>query len=318
MAGIDFTSTDLIDKVVRRAAIPDSQNLYDEDEICKILTEELHSDIVPLIMGVREEYLVTNYDQAISSSQTGYRIPPRAFAQKLHDAVLLNSDGFEVGIPRAQPSQLKKRFAFGGDFRYPDGTCFFFEDDKVVIYPDTSNVAGTYQLRMKYFRRPNNIVKVADAGQITAINTGTKQVTLANLPSAWTTATIFDFIKGQPSFDTLGDDKAITAVDSTNSILTFSATLPSELAVGDWVGEAGFSPIAQIPYEIHNLLAQRAVIKILEGLGDRNGLQSAADVYKDMVDKFKTMVTPRADGSPKKIIRGGSGVFGGARRLSGW
>lgn len=311
---VDYTSTANIASVKRRAMLPDSQQLYSPDEICAILTEELFADIVPLLMAVREEYMVQFYDQTLSTSQSSYEIPGRAIGTKLRDAVLLNSNGLEVSMQRMEADHLKHQWWTGDTAMFIKWVGFLFQDDKITIYPNTSNLSA-YQLRMKYFRRPNKIVTTSNAGQITIINTGTKTVTLSNAPSTWTTSLLYDVIKGSPSFRSRGDDNTITAIDLSGKTMTFT-TLPTGIAVGDWVAVAGESPIAQIPWEIHQLLDQRAAFKILEALGDPNASTSGA-VYKDMVDKFRVMVTPRADGSPKRIVRN-SHLFGGQGYNGNW
>jgi len=312
---IDFTSSGMIDSIKTRALLPTSQNLYTNKIIVKVITEELHADIVPLIMDCREDYFVNNYDQAFTSANT-YKLPPRAVGMKLRDVCLLNSNGREVSLPRLEPDQLKHQ-AYSGNFSlYANRRGFYFVDNKVLIFPDTAGL-GDMQLRMKYFRRPNNVCITQDAGQVTLINNLTNEVTLNNTPTSWTTASLFDCIKGQPPFDAAAEEATITAIDLVGKILTFT-TIPTDLAVGDWVALAGFSPIAQIPYEVFNILEQRVVIKMLEEMKDSDGLKNAADVYKDMTDKFRTLVSPRADGSPKRIVRS-SVLFGGrGARGSQW
>lgn len=312
---IDFTTAGTLDSIKFRAMIPASQLLYQDADLLMILTEELHADIVPLLMAVREDYLVTNYDYTITPTQNAYPITPRAFGVKLKDVVLVNSSGFEISLPRSDPGTTKHQYS-GVYPPYTYRRSFFFRDDKVIIFPDAT-VLSAFTLRMKVYRRPNNLVLSTAAGHITAFNSTSKTITVGNLPSTWAITDTFDIVNGNPPFQSRGDDQAITALDTTNKIITLSAALPTDLAVGDWIALSGQSPIAQIPYEVHNLLAQRGVIKILEGLKDSTGLQMAADVYKDMVDKFKLMVTPRADDSPKRIVRGNI-LFGGGRRRNAW
>jgi len=307
--GIDYTTTDLVDSIKRRAVIPTSQQLYPDRDLVKMASEELQSDIVPLMMKMQEEYFVNNYDQAISGTQTEYFMHPRAMGEKLRDAVLLNADGKEVNFPYIGPDTVKRKWSVGS-YPYLNNRGWYFEGDKIIITPDTSEITS-YQLRQKYYRRPNNLVVVADAGQITLI-VG-KVLTLSNFPAAWTASTTFDIIKNTPSFRAWGEDLAVSAVDATAKTITLVDAVPDNVAVGNWVAEAGFSPIPQLPYDIFKLLAQRVAVVVLEGLGDATGLKSAADVYKDMVDKFNALINPRADGSPKKVNRG-SHFFGGASR----
>lgn len=312
--GIDFTSTAMVASVKRRAMLPNSQQLYPDSDIVRILTEELHADIVPLIMGVREDFFVHYYDQAIDTSVSEYALPVRAIGGKLRDVVLLNSDGKEVGIPRVGQDQVKNQF---NSYEYQNlrGCGFFFKDDKVVLFPDSAAI-GSFQLRMKYFRRPNNIILPSSAAKIAAIDTATKIITFSTIPGSFTNLLTYDFIKGTGGFRSLSDDVAPVLVNTAGKTMTLSS-IPTGLEVNDYVAESGFSPIAQIPYEVHNLLEQRAVIKALEGIGDQEGMRSAGDVYKDMAEKFITLVTPRADGSPKRIVRS-QRLFGGISPRNRW
>lgn len=312
---IDFTTTEILDTVKREAMLPSSQLLYTDSDLLTMLWKEMLNDIVPLIMSVNEEYMVTNYDYTIVATQNEYAITPRAFGSKLRDAVLVNSNSRELSLPRAEPDIIKHQY----NDVYPSYVyrrSFYFRDDKVIIFPDATTLTP-FTLRLKVFRRPNKLVATSACGQVVSWSTSAKTVTVDNVPSTWTSANIFDFTNGTPPFQTKGDDAAITAVDATNKILTFSAALPTDIAVGDWIALSGQSPIAQIPYDVHGLLAQRVVVKLMQGMKDTAGLQMAADVYKDMVDKFKLMVTPRADGSPKRLVRGNA-LFGGGRRRNAW
>lgn len=294
--GIDFTSTALIKTVKDDALLPNSQITYSDQDIVDILTREMLSDIVPMLMAVREEYLVFPVDQAIDVNVSSYMIPTRAVGEKLRDLVLVDANNFEISVPRLEPDYVKGLYVPLTIF-----TGFIFQNDQIIFYPNATSL-GPYTLRMKIFRRPNNIVLTSSSAQITAINTTTKEVTFSTVPSTWDVDTIFDVVQGIPPFRAWGEDQTITAITATSVIFS---SLPTGMAIGDWVSEAGFSPIAQLPYEVFPLLCQRGVVKILEGLGDANGVKVAADVYKDMVDKFKVMVTPRSDGAPKKLVSNG-------------
>jgi len=298
---VDFTVVGNVASIKRRAIIPSSQLLYQDTDIRAMMSEELQSDIVPLLMQVKEDYFLTNYDQAIDTSVSEYAIPYRAIGGKLKDVVLLNSSGQEVSLPRVNPDQLKhghgRNLGHVSQFR----AGFFFQDDSVIISPDPSEL-GQYQIRMKYFRRPNNLVGTSSCGKITIIDTATGKITLDHMPNTWVITDTFDVVKGKPGFKSLLDDETPTVLDVTTQEITFDTPLPTRLEVGDWVCISGEAPLVQIPYEVHKLLEQRVVVKIMEGLGDTTGLQAAADVYKDMKDKFTTLVTPRADDSPKRLV----------------
>lgn len=294
MSGIDYTTSGMVEAVKLGGLLPDTQNLYLPADIVDIMSREMHAIVVPLIMDAKQEYLVSSYDQDIDAGDTSFFIPFRAVGLKLRDCVLVDGAGQEIPIRRFEPEDLKDGFQLGnGVFG------FYVDNDKINLLP-TDGDFSQYTFRAKIFRRPNNLVQASEAGRITAINTSTKQVTLATMPTAFSTALTYDFIKGSPSFRAHAESQAVTT--KLGFVLTFTAALPDDLAVGDWVAETGFSPIPQIPYDVFPLLQQRAIIKCLEGIKDVNGLKIATDAYDLMAARFKSLVSPRVDGSPQKIV----------------
>ena len=285
----------MIASIKRRGILPASQSLFMPADIVNIMTEELHSVIVPLLMREHEEYLVTNVDQAITAGTNSYFIPAKSIGLKLRDVCLVDSQGNEISLPRIATEDMK---AVGLDTtRYNRG--YTLDNDRVTLVPSSSDFSS-YTLRFKIYRRPNNLVQTSAAGKISLINTGTRQVTLASIPSTFTNALTYDFIKGTPSFRAHAENQAAATV--AGFVITFTAALPSDLAVGDYVAEYGFSPIPQIPYEVHRLLEQRVVIKIMEGLKDSTGLKLAKDAYEEQVTQFRALVNPRVDGTPQKLV----------------
>ncbi len=307
--GIDYTTTGNVADIKRNGVFPDAQALFQAAQIVGVMSDELHSVIVPLIMQFHQEYLVSVYDQAIAQGATAAFIPERAVGLKIRDVCLVDSGGQEIPLRRYEPEDLKEGYQRGSS------RGFYVDNDRIIFLPQFDDLSQ-YTLRFRIYRRPNNLVQVSQAGRITAINTGTQTVTCASVPSAFSTSILYDLIKGRPSFRSHGEDLVVSTILGFD--ITFAATLPSDLAVGDWVAEAGFSPIAQIPYEIHPLMEQRALIKILDGVKDATGKKMAVETYEEMVDTFKKLVNPRVDGTPQKIVsRRGIGAFSRGR-WGGW
>jgi hypothetical protein len=123
-----------------------------------------------------------------------------------------------------------------------------------------------------------------------------------------------DFISSTPSFDSLEDDAAITVV--SNQDVTF-ASLPADLAVGDWISLSGTTPIPQLPYEAHPVLAQLGACKALEAMGDAN-VKMAWSRYQQMADSFFKMIPPRTDSPAQKIVSPNSIYNRGRSRGYGW
>lgn len=306
--GIDFTTTGNVADIKRNGIFPDAQTLYQASDIVGLMSDEMHAVIVPLLIQLKQEYLVSVYDSDIAQGQASAFINERAVGGKLRDCVLVDSGGQEIPLRRYEPEDLKE------GLQRNSGRGFYVDNDRLIFMPTTDDLSP-YTLRQRVYRRPNNLVQTSSAARITAIDTVTKKVTCASVPSTFSTSIVYDLIKGKPSFRAHGEDLAVSAILGFD--ITFVDTLPTDLAVGDWIAEAGFSPIAQIPYELHPLLEQRALIRVLDGVKDKGGKEMAMETYKEMVDTYTKLVNPRVDGSPQKIVsRRGIGAF--SRGRSGW
>jgi hypothetical protein len=292
---VDYTNTALISNIKRRASVPTNQNLFDETTFLDFLTDEMLSNLVPLIMSVREEYFTQYKDETLVDGTDEYLFPRRAIGQKLKNVVFVDANGKEHPCPRLGSKDRERDESVDGG-RLGG---IIIRDNYVQVFPNAKTFLP-YSLRMYYYRRPSHLVKTSQCAQITVINTGTKTVTVSVAPTAWTTATTFDIIKNKPGFESLGDDLTITAKVGLD--FTFTDALPSTLEVGDWLAEAGESPIAQIPYEMHATLAQQGSTKLMEALGHQAGLQAAQAKLQIQEKNALTLVTPRIDDKPKRLV----------------
>lgn len=311
MANQIYVVDNLVNSLKLRGLPPSSQQTFTTDGFIQVLSEEMMTNIVPLMDSVSEEYFVTNYDITFDSNTSVYSIPPRAVGGKLRDVVFVDTTNNEINLPRLRPEDIKTRSQF---IRYqPAPWGFYIKDNSVVLFlgqtPNTQ--AGFPILRLKFFRRPNILTASTNAAQITGIIGNA--VTVTAVPSAWNTSNTFDLIKGDPGFQSKGDDQTITSIVGTT--INFTA-LPSSVAIGDWVALANYSPIPQIPPEAHLLLAQYGTAKVLEAMGDIAGMSAALGKAEQMKQQFLMIITPRVEGSVIKLVsRSGIGDW---MENSGW
>lgn len=291
----DYTTTALLNSIKTRAMVPTSQQTFGDPDILALATEELKLGVVPFMMKNRSEYFVTYSDTPIVSGTSTYSIPTRAIGGKIKGASLVDSAGNILPFPLIDKADLPFFNNSNGGGRFS----FYFEGNDVVLVP-TPTSTPNLSIRFSYYSRPGDLVQTTSAAQITSINSGANQVTVSSLPTSITTSTSVDFIKGRPGFELRGMDRTISLIASTT--LTFSTSLPSSLAVNDWIALSEQSPIPQIPTELHPMLAQRTAIKILESLGDDQGLKLAQGKLQEMEQNALHLISPRSDANPKKLI----------------
>lgn len=288
----DFTTTGLLASLKRRGMLPSTTETLSTTDFLAIATEELQTYVLKVLLAVREEYAVATYDLAITSGTSTYVLPSRAVGGKLRNACLLDSNGL-VSSPlnRLEPERVIQNSSSG------DVAGYYLQGDDIIFVPTP---AASATVRLTYFRRPSALIATTGAGVVTSINTGTKVVTASGgYPATFLTTATFDLVRAQPPFKVMGQDLAIT--NATGTTLTFTATLPTGLAVGDYVCLAGESPVPQIPVELHPLLSQRVVYKCLEALGDDKSVLAEQAADKMRMDLL-TFLTPRVEGASRPIV----------------
>jgi hypothetical protein len=309
----DATVLGLVNSVYRGALSPNAQNALQPVDIIAFLDQEMRTTIVPLVLAAQEEFWVKNYDQPVLTGIFNYTIPKRAAFATWRDVVFVDNAGLEINLSMLSSEYLKLTYPGGGNPPlYVFG--FILQNDQIILYPNTSSAPTQYKLRMKIKRRPNNLTQTVNCAQVTAINTGTGQVTVNAVPTTWTTSDTFDLIPNSPQFTSLSDDSTITNIAGT--VITFTA-LPKDatgafnLAIGDWICPSLMSCIPQVPYDMFPLLVQRGIIRSLEALGDTQNLTVAERRYQDMAVDFARTVSPRIDGAPKKIVNRNTPAYWG-------
>lgn len=297
MTAPNYTVDNLVTSVRNKYINPQSQSLFEDTDVVSLLDEELRSNIIPVINSCDSDYWITNYDQQVTGAAS-YTVPQRSAAGALYDVVFLDTQGNPIDMQKLSTVQIKATFPFG--YQLPLYTFgYYVEDDQVFLYPQQAQNATGYKLRMKFYRRPNNLTLSTNCAQIT--NIASSVVTVNYIDTAWTTSTTFDVIQNFPQFISISDGLGITNIDSVNLKLTLSS-VPTGLAVGMYLCPTLMTCIPQIPYETYPLLVQRGIIRMAESLGDSQGTQLAEKRYEEMKKDIINMMTPRVKKSARKIV----------------
>lgn len=288
-----FTWTDMLDDLKVRGAIPTSTNNFSEARLLSLTNAILKSRIVPKVLKVHEGYYSYDVDNTLGTN-SNFLIPSRAVGGKLQDVAFINGTQRFPAVPYLEKELQDTTQAPSND------PGIYLKRNRIFVVP--SDGGGWPTLRMTILIRPNKIVATTSAAQITAINTGTKTLTFTTVPTTWTNANIFDLVQANPHFDWLAIDQVVTTVvTGALGTITFSSTLPVDLAVGDWVSLAGQTPIIQCPEEFHPLLAQLVANTYLKAKGDSGALKLGLEEAKEIEDDVMTVINPRIERKGKKI-----------------
>lgn len=291
-------STDaLLESMRMRGFLPEALGVSLE-QILRLMSEELGLYITSLLKGIREEYLIATLDITVTSGTVD--IPPRAAGGALRTVTWLHSDGHRRELVRIEP---ENRHEYGNSQGDPTG--FMFQNNSLILLP--APTSGT--IRLAYQQRPGTLVLESDCAEVTAINTGTSTVTVAAVPTAFDSAGPYDIVSATPNFTALALDQS--ALSITTTTMQF-ASLPSGLAIGDFVCVATQTCIPQMPYELATVLSQRTAYKIHEAAGSARA-PAIAEGLRQAREDVINLLSPRDDGATRPIIS-----RNGAGRRRGW
>ena len=282
----------LIDSVRKRAMIPDDISVYDDTSILDILNEEIDVGLLDTLLTLNEEHLVTYTDtQAVNKRIS---IPSRAVGSKLRDLhTVVGSNSYEM-----------RRVDLGeiGDYNSgaSTGDLFYVEGDEVVIL--SSNSGEGSRFRMFFHLRPNVITLESTSAKITGIDRTTGVIQFSSLPKEFVNLSKTDFIQDNSPNKIIAVDIPVINVNiSTRNIEVDPLSIPSRLVIGDWVCFPETSPYANVPTELHPVLAQRAACFILEAMGDLENLAAANGKLKKMETAVQKLLDNRVQGANRKI-----------------
>lgn len=294
----NLLASKLIKSVRDRAMIPDDVSVYDDQSILEILNEEIDVGLLDTLLTLHEEHLVTYTDTEsyVVNNEKRIVIPHRAIANKLREVHYI-SNGSICELSRIDLSEV-------ADFRYEVNNysnrndIFYVEGDEIVILSN----GGESSYRLYFHLRPSYIVKEDRCAQINNIDRETGIIQFEEIPQVFTSLKIADFVQDRSPNKILAFDIDINSVSIAQRTVTVSpSSIPRRLSVGDWVCFSEESPYANVPTELHPVLAQRAAIYILEAMGDNENLNSARMKLKQMERSVQKILDDRVEGAPRKI-----------------
>ncbi len=286
-----YTTTDFLTSVERQSFSPANQATFTTADILSLGDEVLQATVLPALLGAQEEYLVTYTDYSIVSGTAAYALPERAIGMGAREIQLINQNGSVTDVPRTSLDRLDYFSSTPGNPR-----AFYLRGDEIVLVPTPSSSSAT--MRVYYALRPGALVEVSAGAVISSINTGTNQVTVSTIPSTWVTGNIFDLISAKGGQRHLSIGLTSTLVSGTTITLP---SLPSGLAVGDYVNLQGESSLIQLPSDLRPALATLVAAEMIIGMSQPQGDRLYAKGTKQLESAIK-LLSPRVTGEEELIL----------------
>lgn len=302
-----LTTNAMLKSIKRRAMVSANQNTFTDQDFIDLMNEEMMIGLVPSILQMKEEYFMFKHITPLVSGKSKYPVPERALANKLREVCFRDSTdklvGNEYEMTQIAIDDRYTGLSNGtGSADFTGFRRFYMMGSDLVLHPSVG--PSPYgSLAFYYYLRPNTIVKETQVATITDIDRTLGTISVANVPTAFSISLTYDFIKAKSPHNILEIDQNITGINtSTKTITTSISTIPEDLEVGDFLALSGESCIPNVPTELHMVLAQRVAQRVLEALGDTEGLNNATAKVIEMESKLTTMISSRVEGAPRKVV----------------
>jgi hypothetical protein len=309
-----LTTNEMLRSIKRRALVPDNQNTFTDQDFIELMNEEMMIGIVPSILQTKEEYFIYKQVAPIVSNKSNYPIPERALANKLREISFIdninNPNQNEYELTQIAIDDRYTSLSGAGSSDFSGFRRFYVQGSDIILHPAVgSTVYGG--LAFYYYLRPNSLVKDSEVGRVSNINRETGVITFSELPCEFTKfakgsnneLVRYDFIKAKSPHNILKIDLTIESINATAKTVTMNpAEIPLDLESGDFFAFAGQSCVPNIPTELHAILAHRVAQRVLEAIGDTEGLNNATNKLAEMESKLATMLDNRVEGAPRKVV----------------
>lgn len=298
-----LTTNGLLKSIKRRAMVPTSQDTFTDADLIDFMNEEMMIGLVPTILNQKDEYLIFQEEQVLVANQANYPVPERALFNKLREVSYKLDDQGGTEYEMSQIAVDDKYTYLINAVENSNWRRFYMEGGDLVLFPKVGD-SPRGSLVFYYYMRPNNLVVDSQVATVTGINRTTGVVSFAaNLPSGFTSGDAYDFIKARSPHNIIDIDKIALNANVQGKTITFAiGDIPDSLVVGDMVALAGESCIPNVPTELHSVLAQRVAQRVLEAIGDTQGLTNSQTKLAEMEAKMSAGLDNRVEGAPRKAV----------------
>lgn len=291
-----YTTDDLVTSVQRDSFLPVAQGQWTTAKILALGDKMIHRRIVPAMLEVKDGYYRETSDITLVSGTASYDLPRYAMFNKIHQAMLVASDGLTLGsLLRKDPPDLK----YWNSTTSGVPSMMRFDADQLTLNP-TPNAAGIIQwptLRVWLYRRPGRMVSTGAAAIVSSIGGSGVVTYTAAPPSTHTASSVHDFYSNVSPFRRVGS--AVTATAQSGSTQTFSVANAALLSAGFYVCLRDETVYPPCSIEVQPFLEEL----IIQSMSNTQGDKAASDAsMKSIVDDMMMLIgasSNRADAMPQ-------------------
>lgn len=304
--------TEELEAAVRQSAFIGDANAYPaytQAIVVSELNDKLQSAFEDIVVKARNGYWLHEFVYTTVVNVARYRIPPRSVVgglEKVEIAAAISGQPFNK-LEQIPQSIIQNYEGQSPGFPY----VYTVQGDMVEVVPQpTAGMA----LRLTYYARPSRLVPSQSdpngtvRGKVTAINTGTRVVTVNALPLDQSLTAPVAITTANQTLDIVHPDgwHELSLVGATQTLSGLNITIGGTDSLGDVQG-GDFVRVADqtdwpcLPDDFHRALADCAAIKILYELHMLEKAQALELNNGFDLQRFKALLQPRVKADPKVI-----------------
>lgn len=295
-----ITSDELLARIKARAQIPAAESRLSTAEIFAIVDDLIVTSLGRSVFDADDgRWLVTAADVAVTSGVSTYRIPSRAWAGGLVQALLVNANGQSLPLNRVDHADVWQydQQAWNGQPAYA------LMGDVVRLLPAPSD--SSYSLRLRYIRRPSKLALVADCAVVDTGGVASGALTVVDtMPTSWsgTTRTI-DVVEANNNVEALEDSVSVTESSYvlTRASGSFATSGAYAVSAGDYICDEGTTCVVQVPDVAIGHLSVLAAQHVCIALGDRDGAANLSAAVQTTRSDMDQAIARRTRSGPRAI-----------------
>lgn len=299
-----MTSNELIRNVQITSMIPVNQSTFTTEDFLQFATNELQLRLVTLVRSQHEDYFLFSHEVPLEENRFSYPIPSRASGNNLRDVQMKTSPNNYSEMTRIGIGDRIYNNSWSPTYMPVSGLQrFYVKNNNIVLVTNSLPNPAQTELCFIFYIRPSKLVPDDQVGIITGINRTTGEITLQNIPDDYTTSAKYDFYKGSSPYNMLKIDFSLLSVNTTTNTVTVDPDdIPVELEIGDHLPLAGEAIYPQIPCEFHPMLSQMTANRLMESLGDTEGLAAGMTKLAEMQQSLNMLIDDRVEDAPQKLV----------------
>lgn len=280
-----------------------------EDDLLNFLNEE-SLGIYAEITKLHEDYFVITEQLQTSVDKNKYRIPHRAMFGKLRDIQGMSSQGSYYRMDQIARENMPSYGSLPGGFP----STYFLEGNHICLWPPINTADAS--LVVSYMFRPGELTYSTNCRQVLSVSPTTGVVVMSDdAPTGWLATDQYDIHDSKSGAGIKNWN--ITPTTLVGDTITFAATAVDgsllgkfPVEVGDWVCQAETAALPGIPRELHPILVQAVIVRIMERK-DPEAWQVSRQELDRQLARQASVLAMRVEGPGQQISAFANSTFFG-------